>query len=600
MCGIAGIVKTGASSLRLCEVGDSSRREDLARIAAMNRAQSFRGPDASYRWSNGRVSLGCVRLQICGDEVDGRQPLPDHLGGWTVFNGEIYDHQLPFELPAAVREPGLNSDGWALAAALAHEGPQGASRVWGMFAAARFEPRDGSVLLVRDAMGQKPLYLRKSGDEWVFASTLAAIHAGSGPLAVREQALVEYAVFRSVGGHQSAFEGVSQVPPGCWVRINADGSVQRGRWWTVPETPDNRLGADQIRRCLDVAIAQRADPEHELALFLSGGLDSAIITASLHHQRPRLPKRVFTVGYDHAEWQDERHHAQRLAESLGIEHVALEVRCAELPELLEAVAVATEDPNQDPVTVPTLKLCRAAAACTKVALTGDGSDEIWGGYSRFDDCPTELDRYLERTMTFLPADLDLETLPASYLEGIDRPGTELAPLDRIMRLEASNRLPNYHLSRVDKIGMSVGLEVRSPFMDSRVVELGFGMTAEHKRPAGMPKGRLLEAYRHDLPEWLLRRSKQPFSVPIDSWLCGDLEDFAYDLLAGSNAHTRALLDARPWLARLATCAEGPPQLRAPLAARVWSLLQLEIWLRCFAVRVAQPSPWACAAPQQSM
>jgi hypothetical protein len=152
----------------------------------------------------------------------------------------------------------------------------------------------------------------------------------------------------------------------------------------------------------------------------------------------------------------------------------------QVPQLFEEVALLTEDPIEDPVTLPTLLLARRVAQFTKVALSGDGSDEFWGGYARFDNPPASLDEYLPRSMVFGPEELGLKAPPASYLDDVILPAANLPPLDRILRLEAANRLRNYHLARVDKLGMAAALEIRSPFIDARVTRLAQSIRAEIK------------------------------------------------------------------------------------------------------------------------
>ena len=159
------------------------------------------------------------------------------------------------------------------------------------------------------------------------------------------------------------------------------------------------------------------------------------------------------------------------------------------------------------------------------------------------------------------------------MDDVILPAANLSPLDRILRLEAANRLRNYHLARVDKLGMAAALEIRSPFMDARVTRLAQSIPAEIKRPAGRPKGLLLEAFATELPDWLLNRKKQPFTVPITAWLAGDLRSYSRDTLMASDAWVRNLVHPLPYLEKFDRHAEPGT------AARLWSLLQLEAWSR---------------------
>lgn len=574
MCGIAGVFLSG-------EAGSAGELKTLVR--RMIHAQRERGPDGEGVWSDARAGLGCVRLRITGDEVAGAQPLHDRWGGHLVFNGEIYEHR---EILQTLGETTAHdsSDGDALAAILALKGTDGLAGVRGMFAAARYDGVNQKLLLVRDAVGKKPLYIRRFRDGWAFASTLSALHAATGAMQLRPEAIYEYLVFRSVGGCHSAFRDVRQLPPGSWLELGADGHERSGQWWTPPPACTSDASTVEVRREISAAVKARARADGEVGLFLSGGLDSGIVAASLRRQCPEQRVRLFFIGYDEAGIEDERPKARRLAKLLDCPAEDLQLPAQDVPRLLRDVARITEDPIQDPVTLPTLALARAAARHTKVVLTGDGSDEIWGGYTRFDNLPTPLEKYLPRTAIFQPAELGLHDFPPSYFDGIAMPSAQLAPLDRVLRLEVANRLRNYHLSRVDKLTMHAGLEARCPFLDVRVVSLGLSLSSERKRPGGRPKGLLAASFQHLLPDWLLQRPKQPFSVPVRAWLAGGLREFATDTLLAPNALTRGLFDAQPLLSNLDT----DDHAADARAAKIWSLLQLEVWHSEFASPLETP------------
>lgn len=564
MCGIAGVFLPR----------DGTADELRGLVGRMVRAQRERGPDGEGVWADATAGLGCARLAVTGGDAEGAQPLHDRWGCVLILNGEIYEHTQVLGSLGEECPPGA-SDGVALAAVLARKGVEGLKDLRGMFACVRYDPASKKLLLVRDALGKKPLYIRRFRSGWAFASTLKALHSVTGAMQLRPEAVYEYLVFRSVGGHHSAFQGVQQLPPGSWLELSADGRVRGGSWWSPPRSCLSEATPESVRSEISAAVGARAAPGREVGLFLSGGLDSGIVAAALREQRPEQPARLYFIGYDQEGVEDERPKARRLAEFLGWPAEDLQLSASEIPGLMAEVARATEDPIQDPVTLPTLVLARAAARRTKVVLTGDGSDEIWGGYERFDDVPPSLEAYLPRTAIFQPAELGLEEFPRSYLEGIALPPAHLPPLDRVLRLEVSNRLRNYHLSRVDKLTMHAGLEARCPFLDHRVVSLGLSLPSERKRPGGRAKGLLAAAFARLLPGWLLQRTKQPFSVPVRAWLAGHLREFAADVLLSPNAFTRPLLDAGRLLDGLGADDPGAPAR----AARVWSLLQLEVWRR---------------------
>jgi asparagine synthase (glutamine-hydrolysing) len=572
MCGIA------------CVVFDEARRRDDvdALLSSMCDAQSARGPDGKYVWTDGRVGLAMVRLAIVGSEFRGRQPIMGEAGNRLIFNGELYEPDRAMAATGASFDR-HDCDGAALLRLLERRGLEGLRDFSAMFALAFHQPESGSLLLARDARGKKPLYRCRLPDGWAFASTIAALHAAAGPFQVRTEAMHECLIFKSVGGHGSAFIGVDQIPAGCWMRISADGATSEGRWF-VPQPPDQALSGDpeRARELINAAVHMRLPERFRSSIFLSGGLDSSIVAALAAADETRPKPHVLTVGYDVGGWQDEHALAVRLADELGLQQQSLIIDADSVPALLRDSAIALEDPNHDPVVVPTLALARVAAKETKVVLTGDGADEFWGGYARFDNPPHSLEAYLERTMVFRPGELGLQHFPMSYLGGITLlPGDTPDPLDWILRLEASNRLRNYHLARIDKLTMSAGLEARAPFLDVRVTSYAESLPAREKRLGARPKGLLIDAFKTLLPPWLLQRKKQPFTVPIESWLSGPLKAFAHDTL-GPSAFVRQFADPTPLLSGLAE-----PASAAPCAQRIWSLLHLEIWYREFARKMAQ-------------
>lgn len=565
MCGIAGVIYEAPRD----------RAEILRTVRSMCEAEHHRGPDGLELWSNGRIGLGMVRLAVVGSAVRGRQPIQDEHGRQLVFNGELYD---PGQVMASLGGSfdGADCDGLSLLRLLAERGVGGLHDVSAMFSLALYDPRTDDVLLARDAWGQKPLYLRRIEGGFAFASTIAALRAASGPLRIRTGAMHECLIFKSVGGNQSAFEDVYQLPAGGWLRIGRDGVQTSGRWFDIPAPDTQVVRSQEIRERLVHAITSRCSDRYRNAVFLSGGLDSSIV-ATIASRAATRPPHVFTVGYDVGGWQDEHGLAVRLADELGLDHQSLIVDASQVPGLLGDTAVALENPVHDPVVVPTLALSRLAARETKVVLTGDGSDEFWAGYARFDHPTDDIDAYLTRTMVFHPHELGLEGIPEGYLNSVTIPAAGSMPaLDRILRLESSNRLRNYHLARLDKLTMSVGLEARSPFLDLSVTSLAASLPAAGKRAGGRPKGALIDAFDQDLPSWLLVRRKQPFTVPVEKWLAGSLRDFCNDMLGAPNAFVRAFTSPAQWLKDFGARTED-----GGLAMRVWSLLHLEIWYQAF-------------------
>lgn len=575
MCGIAGVfLRYDEDPKRIQETTDR-----------MINALRFRGPDAQRTWSDKRVGLGCARLAIVGDAQVGMQPLHDKWGGITVFNGEIYEHHDVLKSLGIEPKPEY-SDGIALGALLALKGPNGLNGINGMFAGARYEPKEGRLTLIRDAVGKKPLYIKRTPKGIAFASTLHALWEAVGSFELRDNSVPEYLIFRSVGGNHSSFEGIEQLPPGSWLEISKDGTERSGKWYQLPQECWYEPGVEEKRKSspdaiydlLNEAVASRFPFNFELPIFLSGGLDSSIVAASFIKQFPEHRVHLLTIGYDVLGDEDETTRARQFAKHVKRELFEIRMVGQDVPKVLKQVVRITEDPVQDPVTAPTLLLAQEAAKYSKVIFTGDGSDETWGGYARFADPPQNMMEYLNRTMIFEPAEIGLQKFPESYLDGIELPNSNLEPLDRILRLEVSNRMRNYHLSRVDKIMMGASVEARCPFLDTRVVTTGLRIPVSVKNNNFQrPKDILLKAFEKDLPVLMQTRKKQPFTVPCRKWFVGELRDYTVQSLTRKDAFLRKFLSPEKYITPIMIKNPTLDSIDDKTAHKIWSLIQLEIW-----------------------
>jgi len=277
MCGIAGVVFDAPRD----------EAEILRMVRAMCEAERHRGPDGQELWTNGRVGLGMVRLAVVGSADRGRQPIKDEQGCQLVFNGELYEPARVMSSLGGYFDK-EDCDGTALLRLLRARGVTGLRDVGAMFSLALYDPRADEVLLARDAWGEKPLYMTHIAGGLAFASTIAALHTVSGPLSIRAGAMQECLIFKSVGGNQSAFEDVSQLPAGSWMRVARDGTLESGRWLEVrdPGAPAER--SEEIRERLVQAITSRCGDRYRNAVFLSGGLDSSIVaTVAGRYGQPR-------------------------------------------------------------------------------------------------------------------------------------------------------------------------------------------------------------------------------------------------------------------------------------------------------------------------
>lgn len=538
---------------------------DLGLIDAMNAAQRYRGPDSQRSWVAGRIGLGVGRLAITGSVAAGTQPF---VRGRQVliYNGEIYNYA---DLSAAGPAAG-QCDGTALLDVIERCGLAGLRQVRGMFAAAIWDAEQERLTLVRDAIGKKPLYYANCPNGVAFASTIAALRVAVGELRIRYGAVAESLIYKSVGGYESAFEGIGQVAAGGYVDFGPDGS-RAGLWWEPPAGRGQGGSEAELRGVLDEAIRLRSVYSGDIAVFLSGGLDSSIVATRTAESVARDRLVLFSVGYGLAEAElsaDERPLARRVAAGLG--HPLREVTLvpAQVPALLPQVARILEDPIHDPITLSTFVLARAARELTRVVLTGDGADEVWSGYERFTDLES-YEQYLERVRLFSPGELGLPIAPASY-HAIDAAVDPAHLTADIASNEFRNRLRNYHLPRIDKLLMANQIEARSPFLDLRVVEYGLSLGTAAKRRGTTSKALLANAYADTLPGWLLRRKKQPFTLPVYAWLSTALRTYAHDVLLDPGAFVAAFVPRPAIRALLALTSASDAQ-------KVWALLGLEAW-----------------------
>jgi asparagine synthase (glutamine-hydrolysing) len=610
MCGIAGLV-----AFDLPE-------EELRRQAAELSARvAHRGPDDEAVWSEPGVALAHRRLAILDLSERGRQPMESSDGRWVVScNGEIYNfRELRNELPGPWR---TETDTEVLLRLLEAQGLDGIARAAGMFAFAAWDRRDRRLHLVRDRIGIKPLYYTQSGDRVTFASEPQALAALNPELRRLDRlSLSDYLVRGYPPVRRTLFEGIEAVLPAEIVTCGG-GAPTRRQWWRLPETVDARMGKREALEEFS-ALWPRVSREHlvsdvPVGVFLSSGLDSSSIAIAVAGASPA--PRAFTASFPGTSL-DETDDAAALAKAAGLAHVALPVTLEDAAALLPELARHGDLPLSDSSMVGTWLLARAAASEVKVALSGDGADEVFAGYPthratqalaspaapflRFaswllgpdvkampasDDRPDRsqgMHRFLRHARYGLAAHSRWRTLidPEDAKSLLREPPVSLddapdgwsgpnggQPLgNRMLAWDLTTSLVQDELVRADRMTMAHGLELRVPFLDHRLVELAFRMPYEVK--GGLTGGkRVLKAwlarsgYAH-----VARRPKRGFHHPVARWLQGPLGDRLDDRLASSAL--AALL--RPSVPRgwLAAHRAG----REDRSFELWTLLVLLEW-----------------------
>jgi asparagine synthase (glutamine-hydrolysing) len=646
MCGIAGFVDI-ATPRR------SAERSAIAR--SMAQALMHRGPDAGAVWCDETSGLALAhrRLSIIDLSDEGGQPMTSACGRYTIsYNGEIYNYRsVRAELEALHAAPAWrgHSDTEVLLAAVAHWGVERVlEKLNGMFAFALWDRIERRLYLARDRFGEKPLYYGWQGGSFMFGSELKALlQHPSFERTVARTALPLYFRFGYVPAPHSIYAGIFKLPPAHYLSLSVDARedpVPR-RYWSVPVPQaaayeDARNAADELERLLGAAVRQRMESDVPLGAFLSGGIDSSAIVA-LAQEHAATPVRTFSIGFRESA-HDEAPHARIVAAALGTRHTELYVTAEDALAVIPQLPDLYDEPFADSSQIPTYLLAKLAREHVTVALSGDGGDELFGGYNRYAYGRTLLalraampasvrnvlaaslraipGRRWDRLLSFGPqgaavalggdklakvasaltAD-DCVSLykgfvsqwqdPAELLPGLTEAPTVLdqaggagrigEAVSWMMYMDQLTYLPDDILVKVDRAAMAASLETRVPFLDPAVVAFAAGLPLDHKVRGATGKWLLRQVlYRH-VDEQLFARPKSGFAIPLAAWLRGRLREWAHDLLGDAMAgpfRGEHAAAEAAWNAH----ASGRANLQAPL----WVLLMFHAWCRRYNPRFA--------------
>ncbi|MBW0012744.1 N-acetylglutaminylglutamine amidotransferase [Mycobacterium sp.] len=592
MCGATG------------EVRLDGRVPDVAAVSAMAAVMAPRGPDAAGTWSHGRVALGHRRLKIIDLTEAGAQPMVDaELGLTIVWNGCIYNYQ---ELRRELAEQGYrffsHSDTEVLLKAYHRWGDGFVRRLKGMFAFAIAERDSGRVLLGRDRLGIKPLYLTEDSHRIRFASTLPALLAGGGvDTRIDRDALHHYMTFHSVvPAPLTILRGVRKIPPASLVAIEPDGRRTTTTYWT-PEFSrrDDRSDwterdwEDAVLSALRVAVERRLVADVPVGCLLSGGVDSSLIVGLLA-EAGQHGLSTFSIGFESAGGVegDEFRWSDIVAERFGTDHHQIRIGTDRmLPALDEAIGAMSE-PMVSHDCVAFYLLSQEVSRHVKVVQSGQGADEVFAGYHWYPPMGSPAAATVEGSVQQYRAaffDRDAAGVRAlvgsGYLaegdpserfvtEHFARAGAETG-IDRALRLDTTVMLVDDPVKRVDNMTMAWGLEGRVPFLDHELVELAATCPPELKIAQG-GKGVLKEAARRVIPSEVIDRPKGYFPVPALTHLEGPYLDLVRDALYAPVAKERGLFDTDAVDALLA----DPNGRLTPLRGNeLWQIALLELWLQ---------------------
>ncbi|HEY3488888.1 MAG TPA: asparagine synthase (glutamine-hydrolyzing) [Candidatus Deferrimicrobiaceae bacterium] len=615
MCGIAGFLAKG------------TERPGRELLATMGGTLAHRGPDGSGEWlsPDGRAGLAHRRLAILDLTPAGAQPMTTADGRFAIsFNGEVFNYrEIRSELKGLGHAFRSDSDTEVMLAAIAEWGLDAAvSRFIGMFAFALWDEQKGTLSLVRDRLGIKPLYLAHAPGLTLFSSELKGIMAC--PAFSREvdrDALQYFLEFQYVPIPFSIFRDARKVPPGVIVEIGPDGSRAERRYWDLldhwgvsgaPRREEEYL--DELKGLLSSSIRYRMISDVPLGAFLSGGIDSSLVVALMQRESSR-PVKTFSIGFDEKGY-DESGYARAVANHLGTEHHAKICTASEALSLIRKIPEHYDEPFADSSAIPTMLVSSFTREHVTVSLSGDGGDELFCGYPRYDwvrqgsrahRLPAPIRKPLAALLSRVPshrvqkaaASLREGDLARFYFHAVAIVGHDLLPdllahvaddsglgyfstfrdprlsnpLDRAMATDIRTYLVDDILTKVDRASMACSLEARVPLLDHRIVEFAARLPLSMKVGAFGAK-HLLRRVLYDLvPRELLERPKMGFGIPVDRWLRNELRPLVEEHLSPERIRKEGFL--RP---------EGVSRLvdehmsgRTNHMYRIWALLMFSMW-----------------------
>jgi asparagine synthase (glutamine-hydrolysing) len=604
MCGIAGILTPDAAPSR-------------ERLLRMRTSLEHRGPDGHGLWVDGPLGLVHTRLAIIEPSSASAQPMTGADGRSAIsFNGEIYNYQeLRTELGRNGHRFRTSSDTEVLLIGFTYHGPRFFERLDGMFAAALW---DGTrLVLVRDRFGMKPLFYARQGYELLFASEPKALLAAGAAAQVRPQGILEYMLLNTTQGVGCMYRGMTQVEPGAFVSVRPGEEPVTTRYWDIPTPPRPArphwapiLG--EARSVLDRAVRRHLVSDRPVGIYLSGGIDSSLVASTAAAIVPRL--RSFSLAFDGAGHDAYQGFAERVADRFGMTHVSVTMKDTEVPDLLTEMTELADEPQGDSADVAVYALSRIAREHVRVVLTGDGGDEVFGGYRRHRGerlarrmgwlargahpfaswlgdvgrrrlrllaTKSGIERYAGYLMSLpdprregpllihpdLRREIDFEAVVGQIREPYER----TSGLSAMLATDLRTILSDSYLRKTDRACMMAGIEGRLPYLDRELVEFAFALPARALVGVAAGKQVLRKLLRERIPDSMTAAPKAGFNVPFGRWLT---ESRVTDLRLALAQPTSALADLVSPLA-LATLRSSPGNPQH--AATQWKLVRLGLW-----------------------
>lgn len=630
MCGIAGGIWF-----------DETQAISRDTLDAMTQTLVHRGPDdVGCRLSplshdaagvTPGVALGFRRLSII-DIAGGHQPLSNEDGTvWLVFNGEIYNYrELRQQLQGAGHVFRSDSDSETIVHLYEDLGLECFEHLNGMFSIALWDANRRQLVLARDRVGKKPLFYQFRNGQLLFGSELKALAAAPGfDRSISPGAIDQFLTYQYVPHPNSIYSSSNKLPPG-HLAVVRDGSLRVQRYWKIDwqheQEMDSGTAAARLDELLRDSIHKRLRSDVPLGAFLSGGIDSSLVV-TLAQAQMQEPLNTFSIGFQEAEF-DETAYARQVAAAAGTKHREYKVT-PDAVSILDQLVYHYDEPFGDSSAIPTWYLCQWTREHVKVALTGDGGDELFAGYERYR--ALALSRWIDRVAGPVLGSRFVQGLPASnhrrsfirrlqrFGEALNQPVArrymnwiqifperlrhdlyttdflaqlppedpfeffetawkDLAPRDLIARASLADLvtyLPCDLMTKVDIASMAHGLECRQPMLDYRIIEFAAGLQTRHKYRRGVGKRLLRGAFEDLLPRQIWTRKKMGFGVPLGSWFQNELRELTHQRLLGTDARCHQYFRADA----LQEIVEQHMSGRVNQGYRLWNLLVFESWLR---------------------
>jgi asparagine synthase (glutamine-hydrolysing) len=619
MCGIAGYWLLG-----------SSAQDKLAQLKNAVGTLNKRGPDYNAVFTDGNVGLGHARLSIIDTSEAANQPLSDPSGKYTIiFNGEIYNFkQLRRTLERDGIEFRTQSDTEVLLELYKKHKTDTPEYLNGFFAFAVHDHAANEVFMARDRLGIKPLFLYRDEQQIAFASEIKALVEFGIDKTLDWESVHRYFQLNYIPGPRTIFQNVHQVNPGAWVRIH-NGQIEEKRYYQIPQKPDFDGGYQEAVQALKGhmlrSVEQRLVADVPVGTFLSGGIDSSIIAALTAKLNPHIES--FSIGFPDDPYFDETDYAKAVAKKIGVRHHIIGIHSQQMLDALPNVLDYFDQPFADSSALPLFMLCREVGKHVTVALSGDGADELFGGYRKHMAHHKALTSKVVNTLV-KGASPFLSMTPQSrhskvadklrqiarYSDGVKLKGmarywfwasissqkysnqlllNRQMPKDfraweslglnvpvkhglhHVLGADVQMVLPGDMLTKVDRMSMANSLEVRVPFLDHELVDFALRLPDNFKIHEKSQKRILQDTFRDDLPEMLYNRPKKGFEIPLLNWFRHDLDSFIFgELLNKATIENQRVFDYNA-IRRLKKQLHSNNPGDAP--ARIWALVVFQHW-----------------------